>query len=73
MTMHSPVDKGTLGVHEVKLVVELGPRLRDRGRVAQHADAPGQPLDSPRIFATDKVTWEPWPDLPQAQRLAVGS
>ena len=36
------MDEGTLGVHEVKLVVEPRPRLRDRRRVAQHADAPGQ-------------------------------
>ena len=71
--IRSPVDKGTLGVHEVKLVVEPCPRLRDRGGVAQHADAPGQPLDSPRIFATGQVTWGPWPDLPLAQRLAAGS
>ena len=40
--IRSPVDKGTLGVHEVKLVVEPCPRLCDRRRVAQHADAPGQ-------------------------------
>merc|ERR1719270_2600588 len=36
-----PVDEGTLGVHQVKLVVKSGPRLRDGGRVAQHADGSG--------------------------------
>ena len=36
----SPVDKGTLGVHEVKLVVEPRPSLCDGRGVAQHADAP---------------------------------
>merc|ERR1711899_250468 len=33
-----PVDEGTLGVHQVELVVKSGPRLRDGGRVGEHAD-----------------------------------
>ena len=40
--MLSPVDEGTLGIHEVKLVVEPRPSLRNGRCVAQHADAPGQ-------------------------------
>jgi len=32
-----PVDKGTLGVHEVELVRQSGPGLGDGGRVGQHA------------------------------------
>merc|ERR1711899_705786 len=36
-----PVDEGTLGVHQVELVVKSGPRLRDGGRVTQHADSSG--------------------------------
>ena len=32
------MDEGALGVHQVELVVEAGPRLGDGGRVAQHAD-----------------------------------
>merc|ERR1711899_631373 len=36
-----PVDEGTLGVHQVELVVKPGPRLRDGGRVTQHADSSG--------------------------------
>jgi len=34
------VDEGPLGVHEVELMVEPGPGLRDGGGVRQHADAP---------------------------------
>jgi hypothetical protein len=32
-----PVDKGTLGVHEIKLVRERGPGLRDGSSVGEHA------------------------------------
>mmetsp|Transcript_38509 Transcript_38509/g.96795 ORF Transcript_38509/g.96795 Transcript_38509/m.96795 type:complete len:295 (-) Transcript_38509:622-1506(-) len=32
-----PVDKGTLGVHEIKLVVQAGEHLCDSGRVGDHA------------------------------------
>jgi len=32
-----PVNEGTLGVHEVELVVESGPGLGDGGGVGQHA------------------------------------
>merc|ERR1712139_513225 len=32
-----PVNEGTLGVHEVELVVKPGPRLRDGGGVGKHA------------------------------------
>merc|ERR1712212_656818 len=35
------VDKGPLGIHQVKLVVKPGPRLGNGGGVAQHADGPG--------------------------------
>merc|ERR1711899_574502 len=35
-----PVDEGTLGVHQVELVVKPGPRLRDGGRVGEHTDGP---------------------------------
>merc|ERR1712042_59066 len=34
-----PVDEGTLGVHEVKLVVKSGPGLGDGGGVGQHTDS----------------------------------
>ena len=34
------MDKGPLGVHEVKLMVEPGPSLGDGGGVAEHADCP---------------------------------
>ena len=72
MTMHSPVDKGTLGVHEVKLVVEPSPRLCDRRRVAQHAHAPGQE-DHPGTGNLILVTLAPWQGRRQAQQLVAGS
>merc|ERR1712117_653508 len=37
---HVPVDKGSLGVHQVELVVEPGPGLGNGGGVRQHADSP---------------------------------
>ncbi|RUS71735.1 hypothetical protein EGW08_020500, partial [Elysia chlorotica] len=43
-----PVDEGSLGVHEVKLVVQPGPGLGDGRRVAQHAD---RPLDLGQVAA----------------------
>merc|ERR1719348_1568146 len=35
-----PVDKGTLGVHQVKLVVKSSPCLSNGGGVGEHADSP---------------------------------
>merc|ERR1711936_419880 len=35
-----PVDKGPLGVHQVKLMVKPGPGLSNGSGVAQHADCP---------------------------------
>merc|ERR1719431_384860 len=35
---HVPVDEGTLGVHQIKLVIQTGPGLGDGCGVAQHAD-----------------------------------
>merc|ERR1711966_185121 len=32
-----PVDEGTLGVHEIELVVKAGEHLSDGGRVGHHA------------------------------------
>ena len=34
---HIPVDKGTLGVHQIELVIQTSPGLGDGRRVAQHA------------------------------------
>jgi len=34
---HVPVDEGSLGVHQVELVVQPGPSLGNRGRIGQHA------------------------------------
>jgi hypothetical protein len=39
-SFYVPMDEGSLGVHEVKLVVKAGPRLGDGGGVGQHADGP---------------------------------
>ena len=36
---HVPVDKGPLGVHQVKLVIKSGPGLGDGGGVGEHADS----------------------------------
>ena len=33
-----PVDEGTLGIHQIELVIETGPSFGNGGRVAQHAD-----------------------------------
>ena len=32
------MDEGAFGVHEIELVVKSSPRLRNGGRVGQHAD-----------------------------------
>ncbi|KPP60326.1 hypothetical protein Z043_121686, partial [Scleropages formosus] len=37
---HVPVDKGPLGIHQVKLVVQSGPGLSDSSGIAQHAHSP---------------------------------
>ncbi|KPP56645.1 hypothetical protein Z043_125721, partial [Scleropages formosus] len=37
---HIPVHKGSLGIHQIKLVVQASPGLCDGGRVAQHAHSP---------------------------------
>merc|ERR1719225_356253 len=36
-----PVDEGSLGVHQVELVVQPGPGLSDGGGVGEHADSSG--------------------------------
>ena len=36
-----PVDKGPLGIHQIKLVIKPGPCLRDGGGVGEHADSSG--------------------------------
>merc|ERR1719219_2792863 len=36
-----PVDEGSLGVHQVELVVQPGPGLGDGGGVGEHADSSG--------------------------------
>merc|ERR1719516_483277 len=35
-----PVDKCSLGIHEIELVVQSGPGLGNGGGVGQHADSP---------------------------------
>ena len=40
ISFNLPVDKGPLGVHKIKLMVEPGPRLGDGGGVGEHADGP---------------------------------
>ncbi|KAL0624664.1 Zinc finger protein [Plecturocebus cupreus] len=37
---HVPVHKGPLGIHEIELMVQAGPGLRDGRGVAQHAHSP---------------------------------
>lgn len=37
-TLFIPVDEGTLGVHEIELVVNAGEDLSDGGGVGNHAD-----------------------------------
>jgi hypothetical protein len=49
-SMCSPVDEGTLGVHEVELVVESGPGFGDGRGVVQHADGA---LDLGQVAAGD--------------------
>merc|ERR1712045_849509 len=38
---HVPVDEGSLGVHQVKLVIQPGPGLSNGGGVGEHADGAG--------------------------------
>ena len=49
-----PVDEGTLGVHQIELVVETRPRLGNSRRVAQHADGS---LDLGQVAAWDDGGW----------------
>jgi len=35
---NSPVDKGSLSIHQVELVIEAGPGFSDGSSVGQHAD-----------------------------------
>merc|ERR1712161_107956 len=36
-----PVNKGTLGIHQVKFVIKTGPGLSNSSSVGQHANSPG--------------------------------
>merc|ERR1712154_584531 len=45
-----PVDEGSLGVHQVELVVQPGPGLGDGGGVGEHADGS---LDLGKVSARD--------------------
>ena len=49
-----PVDEGTLGVHQVKLVVKTSPGLGDGGGVAQHAHGT---LDLGEVTSGDDGGW----------------
>jgi len=49
-----PVDEGSLGVHEIELVVKSCPGLGDGGGVGQHADGT---LDLGEIAAGDDSWW----------------
>ena len=49
-TSNLPVDKGPLGIHEVKLVVKSGPGLSNSRGVAQHAESA---LDLGQISSRD--------------------
>jgi len=49
-----PVDEGTLGVHEIELVVETSPGLGDSGSVGQHADGT---LDLGQVTAGNDGWW----------------
>jgi len=49
-----PVDKGSLGVHQVKLVVKSGPGLSDGSGVGQHAHGP---LDLGEVTSGDNGGW----------------
>ena len=48
------MDEGTLGVHEVELVVKAAPGLGDGGGVSEHADSP---LDLGKIATWDDGWW----------------
>ena len=49
-----PVDEGSLGVHEIELVVKSGPCLGDGGGVGQHADGT---LDLGEVTSGDDGWW----------------
>ena len=49
-----PVNKGTLGVHEIELVIKTSPGFGNGGGVAQHADST---LDLGQITAWDDGWW----------------
>merc|ERR1719443_695549 len=51
---HVPVDKGSLGVHQVKLVIKPGPGLGDGGGVGKHADSS---LDLGEVTSGDNGGW----------------
>merc|ERR1711962_1361429 len=63
-----PVDKGTLGVHEIKLVIEPGPGLGNGSGVAQHADSSG---DLGQISTRDDCGWLVVDAHPEAGRTPV--
>ena len=48
------MDEGTLGVHEIELVVEAGPGFSDSGGVSEHADSA---LDLSKIATWDDGWW----------------
>jgi len=48
------VDEGSLGVHEIELVVKSGPCLGDGGGVGQHADGT---LDLGEVTSGDDGWW----------------
>merc|ERR1711885_12352 len=49
-----PVDKGPLGVHEVKLMVRPGPGLSNSSGIAQHTDSPA---DLSKVATRDNSGW----------------
>ncbi|BBH09729.1 hypothetical protein Prudu_022311 [Prunus dulcis] len=51
---HIPVHKGTLGIHQVKLVVNSGEHLSNAGRVGDHAHSP---LNLGEVTSWDNSGW----------------
>merc|ERR1739836_77146 len=49
-----PVDKGPLGVHQVKLMVKPGPGLSNSSGIAQHTDSPA---DLSKVATRDNSGW----------------
>merc|ERR1719347_398218 len=49
-----PMNKGTLGVHKIKLVVEPCPGFGDSGGIAEHADSP---LHLGKVSSRDDGGW----------------